>query len=1217
MAGKAPTYVNGENGTENAIQLAVDAALPGDLIIVGAGTYHENVLMWKPVRLQGVGSGAVTINADAHPAGKLDSWRRQVVCLFGLSLNGVPRGGANGTTNVGPFDPSGTYSCPDSQYLRDDRIPFEAIVGWDATGNGNLAQVLQEPTLMGAYEGAGISVLGRGIRIPGTSFDFWGLLGGAVAGAFPDGSTYLTNSTTNCTVNSSTAVNDLGRDYGTGNFLCNPSRIDGFTVINSSQGGGGIFIHGWNHNLEVANNRVSGNHGTLSGGINLGNGEVPPAYLNDGAICGNNVPQPRPLCPPVGTTLPNLAIPYAFNTKVRIHHNDIYNNAGLGDALFSATPSGAGGITISSGSDSYRLDHNWISGNLSTGDGGGIQHNGLNFNGTIDHNYLLYNQSTNPTMPTNGGGIGIIGANGTRLLPNGLECGTVTDVDCPPALGDGTGSNLVIDSNLIIGNSAETGSGGGVRLQQVNGTEMTTFPYNLIYFPAPLGQGQNYDGPGGWYGVKLQNNIIANNVAGWDGAGVSMEDTLRATLINNTIVSNDTTASAGVLFKTLGAINAASPPPGCAPTTDTTTNPQNPNCLGSNAAHIPQPAGLVTEKHTANLLEGMNGLPSILGFKWVCPSGYSGLVGINGNCGSLSLPTLTNDMFWQNRAFHVEITGSGTGLQSQQNLVSLLPLLDQAATGDCAPGASYWDIGFRDDTSPTNHGGGATLSPRNSILTSLSGGYTGNGNLAPGASPVNAQYCNGSRVPPENGGHGYQAPPGRSETTGLSTVFVFNNITVAATVDEGHNWINLTYGPLTLFNNAAQSMVATSPGAVIAGAYSIGSASAARDIGTSSGAPALDYFGNPRPSGPGADIGAVEYQAGNVTGAVVSASPSPLAFGRVPTGTTVTRDLIVANNGTGLAYALGAINVVNVGSATFSRVTPPTGNCGATLAAGTVCTVRVQYIAGAVSATAVTGSVTFGNPVGNAPVALSATSVAVVRSLSVGPTPLAFGSWATSKTSSPLTLTALNTGNVNLTGLTYVYAGGSGFSRASGAAAGTCGTTLNVGASCTYGVVFTPGLTTGAFLGRTLTFNATPTLGAGAQVVSLTGTGVTGAATTSVTPTPRLTITLPSGSSTANGVVTLTNTAPLGGAQLGVTGVTVTGSGLPATLTWFLAAVSGGDNCTGAVLAPGAFCSVQVSFTNVLSGRGVNRDGTITFALSGATTATAGVANNLRGFATP
>ncbi len=133
-------------------------------------------------------------------------------------------------------------------------------------------------------------------------------------------------------------------------------------------------------------------------------------------------------------------------------------------------------------------------------------------------------------------------------------------------------------------------------------------------------------------------------------------------------------------------------------------------------------------------------------------------------------------------------------------------------------------------------------------------------------------------MPPENGGHGYQSPPGRSETTGLSTLFVFNNITPAATVDEGNNWINLTYGPLTLFNNAAQSMVATSgPGAVTGGAYSIGSASAARRRWHQHGcADRWTSSARSRPAtGTVADIGAVEFQAGNVgNDALVSVSPS-------------------------------------------------------------------------------------------------------------------------------------------------------------------------------------------------------------------------------------------------------------------------------------------------------------------------------------------------------
>src|SRR4029077_20192654 len=68
------------------------------------------------------------------------------------------------------------------------------------------------------------------------------------------------------------------------NYLCNPSRIDGMTFSDSSQGGGGILLHGWNHNTEVSNNRVINNAGTLTGGITIGEAEVPDPTLG-GAVC--------------------------------------------------------------------------------------------------------------------------------------------------------------------------------------------------------------------------------------------------------------------------------------------------------------------------------------------------------------------------------------------------------------------------------------------------------------------------------------------------------------------------------------------------------------------------------------------------------------------------------------------------------------------------------------------------------------------------------------------------------------------------------------------------------------------------------------------------------------------------------------------------------------------------------------------------------------------
>ncbi|MEA9550214.1 hypothetical protein VC153_26210, partial [Escherichia coli] len=83
-----PTYVNGENATNNALQTAIDKATPGDMIVVGPGTYKEMLLMWKPLRLQGVGAPSVVVNANTHPSGKMDPWRRQVDCLFGVALDG-------------------------------------------------------------------------------------------------------------------------------------------------------------------------------------------------------------------------------------------------------------------------------------------------------------------------------------------------------------------------------------------------------------------------------------------------------------------------------------------------------------------------------------------------------------------------------------------------------------------------------------------------------------------------------------------------------------------------------------------------------------------------------------------------------------------------------------------------------------------------------------------------------------------------------------------------------------------------------------------------------------------------------------------------------------------------------------------------------------------------------------------------------------------------
>jgi len=1056
IGGRPPTHV----APTGSIQTAIDAAAPGDLLIVDPGVHNEMLLMWKPLRLQGVGAVSSVVNANTQPAGKMDPWRRQVDCLFGLALNGQPRSVNN------PYDATGTYTCGstagtnwtafDIVHPQVDRLPLEGIVGWDTTVNGNLAELLQEPSLMGAYEGAAITVLGKGIKLPtGLSpFDPTAFGVGAES-AFPAGTTLL--SASDCTTSRTNSSNPYPS-----NFYCNPSSIDGLSLTDSSQGGGGLFVHAWGHNLVIANNRVYGNTGTSSGGITLGQGEAPEAQLVGGDIT------PPGSCD-TGTHPTNTQLPFCFNTRVDLHHNAVVLNSSIGDELFSSTPAGAGGVTLYAGADYYRFHYNWVCGNYSSGDGGGVGQIGFVYsdptNPAIEHNTILFNQSANPTITTNGGGLIVMGAPpDASATSSAAECGSQTDVDCAPGLGDGTGPGLVINANLIMGNAAESGSGGGLRLQGINGTEVINFPTT----------------PTAWYAPLVTNNIIVNNVAGWDGGGISLLDALNTNIVNNTIMSNDSTASAGVLFNTIGAPLASS---------------TGPTCTANCGVQSPtQPAGLVSIQNSAQLV-------SALGTTTVtCPAGHYSTSATNGECRTYSFPLLYNNVFWQNRAFHIGVGPLGAGTLNQQNVVTLYDGFtantpaSQTFTGQCPsdPSVYYWDMGVRGDTGHIDHTGGR-LAPIYSFLT-FATDYPGLNNS--GSNPaVASQYCNGARVPPENGGLGYQVPPGISDATVPNPIF---SLTPSATVDEGNNWININWGPLTTINPTSNVTLGNyTPGSGTSPTVNYIPSTATTAYGL---APATDFFGNQRKNG-FVDAGAVEFGA------------------------------------------------------------------GATLAAATVT-----------------------------------------------PSVLNFGNWATGTTSNPLTVLVTNTGNVALAGGTFTFSAGTPFTRVTTGTfptgAPNCGAALAIGASCTIKVQFASTAT------GTVTRTLTVAYGGGAVVVgspvTLTGTGVSTRATVAIAPNP-LTITLPRGVLTGTGTVSLTNTAPATGSSIAVTNVVAAGGSL-LTYLFTNGPLAGPNTCTGANLAPGQSCSVSVRFTNVLSARGVNRAGTVTFTDTAAGSPQVG---SLIGFATP
>jgi hypothetical protein len=361
-------------------------------------------------------------------------------------------------------------------------------------------------------------------------------------------------------------------------FDKNAARIDGFSVTGGTVGGG-ILVNSNAHKLEIANNHVFSNSGSYHGGIRIGQ---PFLQLPDPTVGKGKQPKT-----------------YAFNTKVKIHNNAITQNGGLGGA--------GGGLSITTGSDAYKVENNFVCGNFTTGDGGGIGHLGLSDKGGISGNRIILNQSFNQAVTVSGGGLFI---GGEPIVVD------LAERDNPDGLTQGSGK-VNVNDNLIQSNHAGAGHGGGIRTQFVNGLDVERNP------------GKS----GQWWQVSLNDNEIVNNVAGWSGAGVSLQDTARATIDSNVIAHNDSTATVG------GLVNL-----------NVSTN---------------QPAGISTEPHSGGPVTGLQGLMISIGDP------------------TFSSPTMVSNTLFENRSFYYD----ATGVQPE-----LIPVLSQTTVGDCVAGATYWDL---------------------------------------------------------------------------------------------------------------------------------------------------------------------------------------------------------------------------------------------------------------------------------------------------------------------------------------------------------------------------------------------------------------------------------------------------------------------------------------------------------------------------------------------
>lgn len=532
-----------------------------------------------------------------------------------------------------------------------------------------------------------------------------------------------------------------------------PLQIDGFTVTGADTGGG-IVANGHAVQLQISNNRITGNQGLYNGGIRIGHADL---LVNVPAGNGDTMDAPG------GSNSP----------LVNIHHNEIFKNGNLA----GENAGGGGGISIYTGTPGYRVAQNQVCGNFSTGDGGGMVHYGrsgtlsvttngsnppanfvsqdnrtqngntLNYAAMVYDNQFRFNQSFSQAKTVQGGGLAIVGVP-DPVANNGLSSGT---------------GNVVVANNTFQGNLAGAGDGGGIALVGVNGTEV---------------QNANGNVPGNtnnWFRVDIVNNLIVNNGAGVAGGGISLLDSGNVFITNNTIALNDSYATAARAFGNQG---------------DPTQAANGTTPLSRIALSSLQPgAGIAAYGHSAPLRAVLgNGGPQAQRY-------FS-------NATILDTVVLANHRFQWRINYNTPQDQEGCQYDASTGINPCFGLGHMVGTTLTAGPAPITDVGndiaVIGSTQPNSK-----LAPRYSVFTSLNSANGGDGtsfanghNNRPGtASDFASWYVNG-----QNGALKqlvFAVEQSIVKGAPIGEVQEPTTATTAAAFDEGGNFIDVRFGPLT------------------------------------------------------------------------------------------------------------------------------------------------------------------------------------------------------------------------------------------------------------------------------------------------------------------------------------------------------------------------------------------------------------------------------------